>query len=91
MATETPESSETSVLDQVLQGMVRFKVQFQAAINAPGHVPGTIAEVWRRISEGHPDSTFSVFIKIIVIFGFGVLMEWLFRKKSIKMDDVHAR
>ncbi|MGB5706375.1 MAG: mechanosensitive ion channel family protein, partial [Arenicellales bacterium] len=88
VAMEKPESSETSVLDQVLQGMARFKVEFQAAINALDQVPGTIAAVWRRISEGHPDSTFSVLIKIIVFFGFGVLAEWLFRKKSIKMDGV---
>lgn len=88
VATESPESSETSVLDQVLQGMVRFKVEFRAAINALDEVTGTIAEIWRRTTEGHPDSTFSVLIKIIVFFGFGVLAEWLFRKKSIKMDGV---
>ncbi len=86
VAAETPESSQTNGMDQVLEGMARFKLRFQASIDALDQVPGAIAEVWRRSAEGSPDSTLNVIFKIIVFFGFGVLTEWLFRKKSIRMD-----
>lgn len=88
VASQDAESGRPSLSDRLLKGMETFENQFSLALGAISDIPEMWIGIWHSISEGQELSTVFILIKIIVLFGLGVLAEKIFRLKSVPSSNV---
>lgn len=79
---------EHSPSDRLSEGIKRIELRLSETVDAIPRVPAVVAEMWRKVTQDRPGSSFSIVIKILIFFGFGLLCEWLFRKKLIRFSKI---